>query len=279
MEENTNVQEQKVAEVDANVIDSDSGVNSDPASKAADSGNTGKESVNDSTFYDSQEDGKQEAASKEDKKEPQSKEQNAENARRRREAERQKEMRDLREKTIIETLNGKNPYTDEPMKDSLDVEEYLTMREIEKNGGDPVNDYPKYRKQKERDAAAKQEQQEKSEEWYRKDTDAFKTEYPGVDIDSLIADEDFRDYAEGKVGQKPLAEIYKGFLKFAGKYEDKAKERAAQYLANRQASPGALKDTKQAESDFFTADQVRAMTPAEVHKNYEKIRKSMQKWN
>ncbi|MBO5969362.1 MAG: hypothetical protein J6S14_12780 [Clostridia bacterium] len=279
MEEKANVQEQTVAQVDTTVIDGDGGVNSDPANKAADGGDNGKETVNDSAFTDSQEDGKKDPATKEDKKEPQSKEQNAENARRRREAERQKEMRELREKTIIETLNGTNPYTGEPMSDSLDVEEYLTMREIEKNGGDPVNDYPKYRKQKERDAAAQQEKQNESEEWYQKDREAFKTEYPDVDLSSLIADEDFCDYAEGKVGKKPLSEIYRGFLKFTGKYEDQAKEKAAQYIANRQASPGALGDTKTAESDYFTMEQVKKMSPAEVHKNYEKIRKSMQKWN
>jgi hypothetical protein len=279
MEVKENNQEQTVAQVDSTVIDSDSGVNSDSANKATDGGDNKKESVNDSAFTDSQDAGKQEPATKENKKEPQSKEQNAENARRRREAERQKEMRELREKTIIDTLNGTNPYTGDPMKDSFDVEEYLTMREIEKNGGDPVNDYPKYRKQKERDAAAQQEKQNESEEWYQKDREAFKTEYPDVDVSTLIADEDFCDYAEGKVGKKPLSEIYRGFLKFTGKYEDRAKEKAAQYIANRQASPGALSDTKSAESDFFTAEQVAKMTPAEVSKNYEKIRKSMEKWN
>ena len=81
----------------------------------------------------------------EDKK-PQGREQNAENARRRREAERQKELADTRNKAIIEALGGKNPYTGGEMKDAEDVREFLTMREIENGGGDPVGDYSKHQK-------------------------------------------------------------------------------------------------------------------------------------
>lgn len=202
----------------------------------------------------------------------------AENARRRREAERQKELRQTRENTIIETLQGKNPYTGEAMSDSADVEEYLAMREIEKNGGDPVADYPKYRKDKQREQVKQQEETQQKEDWYRNDRDAFMREHPGVDIDELVADEDFREYADGKVGRKPLAEIYSGFLRFVDKYNEKAKARAAQYLANGKASPGALHDITTGESEFFTPEQVRAMSQEDVSKNFEKIQKSMKKW-
>ena len=205
-------------------------------------------------------------------------ERDAENARRRREAERQKELRETREKTIIDTLNGKNPYTGEEMKDSADVEEYQTMREIEKNGGDPITDYPRYRKDKQREYVKQQEETEKKQEWYRNDRESFMQLHPDVDLDELVADEDFREYAEGKVGVKPLSEIYSGFMRFVEKYNEKAKVRAAQYLANKNASPGALHNTDSAESDFFTADQVRAMSQEEVRKNFEKIQSSMKKW-
>lgn len=254
--------------------------NSGTANDAAKSGNPQGETVNESSFTDSSEKGTREGepSAKEDKREAQSREQNAENARRRRDAERQKELRKLREKTIIEALGGKNPYTGEEMKDSLDVEEFETMREIEKNGGDPVNDYPKFRKQKAREAIAEREERGKTEEWYAKDREAFETEYPDVNLSELIRDEAFSDYADGKVGRKPLSEIYRGFLKFTGKYEGRAKDMAAQYIANQKASPGTLRDTQAPDSDFFTEEQVRKMSPSEVSKNYEKIRKSMKKW-
>lgn len=43
-------------------------------------------------------------------------------------------------------------------------------------------------------------------------------------------------------------------------------------------STGSVKSTGGAVKEYFTADEVRAMSPAEVKKNYEKIRKSMKKW-
>lgn len=237
------------------------------------------EAVNQSAFSDPQkETGADTGTAKEDKKEAQTKEQNAENARRRREAERQKEMREMREKTIIEALNGTNPYTGEPMTDSFDVEEFEIMREIEKKGGDPLQEYPKYRKQKEREAQAKLAEDGKTDAWYKKDAESFRTAHPDVDLSSLLQDEGFRDYADGKIGRKPLSEIYNGFLKFKGNYESQAKDMAAQYIANRQASPGALRDTQAPDSDYFTEEQVRKMSRSEVAKNYEKIQKSMKKW-
>lgn len=275
MEDNQNVSKEKETVVTGTkeTVNNGGGMNSDTANVA-----TG-ETVNDSAFTDSQKsDPKENGTAKEDKHEGQNKEQNAENARRRREAERQKEMRELREQTIIKALNGKNPYTGEPMTDSLDVEEFETMQEIAKNGGDPVNDYPKIRKQKAREAVAKSEEDGKTAEWYAKDRESFAAEYPDVNLSELIRDEDFSDYADGKVGKRPLSEIYRGFLKMTGKYKSQAKDMAAQYIANKQASPGTLRDTQAPDSDFFTEEQVRKMTPREVAKNYEKIQKSMKKW-
>ena len=103
-----------------------------------------EESVNDASFEDSQ--------SEAEEKPKQTQEQNSENTRRRREAERQKELKQAREQAIIETLGGVNPFTNEPMTDSIDVEEYLAMKEISKNGGDPLNDYSKFTKNKLKEA-------------------------------------------------------------------------------------------------------------------------------
>jgi hypothetical protein len=49
-------------------------------------------------------------------------------------------------------------------------------------------------------------------------------------------------------------------------------------VANGKASPGALSAPAQVESDFFTRDQVKAMTPAQIDANYDKIRRSIPKW-
>ena len=42
------------------------------------------------------------------------------------------------------------------MKDSADVEEYLTMKEIESKGGDPLADFSKFHKAKEKERIAEQ---------------------------------------------------------------------------------------------------------------------------
>ena len=234
------------------------------------------DSVNEAAFEDSL-DGteKNEDA---DKGLVQSREQNRENARRRREAERQKELRAERDKAIISTLRGKNPYTQEEMKDSADVEEYLSMREIEDNGGDPVADYSKHLKEKERNAKKEAEETAKKEEWYRKDLESFSATHPHVKVEELISDKYFRAFADGKVGNVPLTKIYSDFLDFVSGYEEKAMDKAAQMLANQKATPGSLGHTQEVESDFFSYEQVRKMSQEEVRKNYDKIMESRKKW-
>lgn len=237
------------------------------------------ENDNDVEFGDS-ESGEQGEPKEEPK--PQTKEKNSENARRRREAERQAELKrvetETREKAIIEVLNGKNPYTNEPMKDHADVEEYLLMKEIEKNGGDPVSDFSKYQKEKERKKTEEAEKETREKEWYEKDFKDFSTKHPEVNLQSLVSDVMFQKFADGKIGKQPLSDIYDSFIELVSGYEKKAKQTVKQALANKKASPGSLSSTNPNDSGFYTKEQVRAMTKEEVHKNYDKIRASMRKW-
>ena len=55
-------------------------------------------------------------------------------------------------------------------------------------------------------------------------------------------------------------------------------EKAAQMYANHRASPGALSSSDTDAVGYYTPEQVRAMSPEEVHENYERIRASMKKW-
>lgn len=242
--------------------------------------NKDTENVNDQEFTDTP--APEQKADTEEGQKTQTKEQNSENARRRREAERQAELKkaeeSAREKAIIEVLNGKNPYTNEEMKDHADVEEYLLMKEIEKNGGDPLSDFSKYQKDRERKKAEETEKQAKEKEWFDNDYKEFQAKHPEVDIQSLIKSEQFQKFAEGKVGNQPLSEIYEDFREFVGEYEKKAKQMVKQTLANAKASPGSLSSTNPVDSGYFTREQVLGMSKEEVHKNYDKIRASMPKW-
>ena len=243
--------------------------------------------VNDTTFDDaakgnegtpSGDDGKE--GGKGEGKRPQSKDTNAEFARKRREAERRRELAETRNKAIIDALGGKNPYTGGEMTDAEDVAEFLTMREIEKKGGDPVTDYAGHVKEQNRAQHERERTEAERREWYDKDRADFVAKYPDADLSALIADEAFAQYAEGKVGEKPLAVIYEGYLKMTAQIENAANRRAAQAAANAKASPGALTGTAPVESDYLSPEQVKAKRhdPAWIKANYARIRKSMAKW-
>lgn len=210
-----------------------------------------------------------------------------ENARRRKEAEARqrqryeadlaKERNSAREAAILEVLNRKNPYTGEEMKDSRDIEEYFAMKEIEENGGDPVGDFAKHYKERERQKEAKAAEAVEQKRWYENDRRAFEEKFPNVELQKLIEDPDFVDYADGKVGKRSLSAIYEGYLDLVKKSETRAKEMAAQMLANRKATPGSLAGNDSSEG-YFSREDVAKMKPAEVKRNYDVIRKSMERW-
>lgn len=236
---------------------------------------------NDTEFTDGNNSGggtDQPAESEKPKKEPQSRERNAEEARKRREAEKQEAIKRARVEAILEATDGKNPYTNEDMTDADDVEEYLNMRKIEKEGKDPIADYASWMKQQARVRKAEQEAKERQVENVRNDLDAFKKANPDVDTDALFQDEAFSDYAEGKLGSKPLTQIYEGYRKLVGNTRKAEQEKAAQALANSRATPGSAQNTSTGETDFFTKEQVQKMSPDEVNKNLDKILKSQKKW-
>ena len=78
----------------------------------------------------------------------QSPEENAEQARIRRERERQMDLEKRELETVIRITGGVNPYTQEKIEDKTDLDEFYLMKEIEKDGGDPITDYARYQKQK-----------------------------------------------------------------------------------------------------------------------------------
>lgn len=209
---------------------------------------------------------------------PQGKAENARQAQKRRDGERQRVAREAREAGIIEAIRGTNPFTGAPVKDSRDIEEYLLMKEISDKGGDPLGDFYKHRKDKDKQADEAAAEEAREREWIEDDRESFISKYPDVDLNGLIEDEDFRLFAEGKVGNVPLADIYGSYVSFRDKFEKQAKNRAAQMYANHKASPGALASSEQSDGSYYTPEQVRAMTPEAVHENYERITESMKRW-
>lgn len=173
---------------------------------------------------------------------------NADYARERRKAEHEKALKQARNEAIIEALNGINPYTQEKMEDDADVQEYLTMKEIEKKGLDPISDYSKHLKAKAKEQVKASESENNQKEWIQNDKQEFVSKHPDVKLDELLTDELFRTFAVGKVGKMSMDKIYTDYQSFITKSEERAKERAAQVLANTAATPGKLTNQEQAQS-------------------------------
>ena len=108
--------------------------------------------------------------------------------------------------------------------------------------------------------------------------DDFSLLYPDIDRDELLRDEDFNYFAKGKLESESLSSVYGRFSALLTKIRNEEKEKAAAILANRLASVGAVSTAAPPEETLFTREQVKAMSPAEIRKNYEKIIKSQKKW-
>jgi hypothetical protein len=195
-------------------------------------------------------------------------EKNAEQARKRREVERQAELKKTRNDAIITALNGVNPYTNEKIEDDGDVDEYLTMKEIEKSGKDPVNDYSKFLKNRAKEFEKAEKAELNKNERTAKDRSEFEAKYPDVKIDDLFKDDLFRAFTNGKILQTPMIEIYEGYRSFQKLSEERAKTKAAQILANNAATPGKLSNQSPPPSK-----SVDDMTKAEFETMVEKVKR------
>lgn len=227
-----------------------------------------------------------EAPAKEEKKAPQSAELNSEFARRRREAEQQEKIRkaeaDARVRAVIEAV-GINPYTKEPITDAEDVDQYILMKRIEREGGDPVADFPKFVKKQNAEKAAAATAEADRVAAQKKDIEDFQAAYPGVKLQDIANDTDFNEFCDGKLGNKPLKELYASYLhlkaKWAGEGEKKAQQKAISLKAKENASVGSLANAGGDDKDgLYTIEQIRGMSQDEIEANFEKVQKSMAKY-
>ena len=102
--------------------------------------------------------------------------------------------------------------------------------------------------------------------------------YPDLDPKELLNDGDFAVFAEGKLDKEPLSSVYKKYTSLTERIIVREKEKFADILANKLSAVGSLANSNPSDETFFTRDQVKAMSKAEITKNYEKIRKSQEKW-
>jgi hypothetical protein len=279
MNEETAQTNETVANETTEVLDSNA-VSQDEATETNENAE-----VNEETFEDENKDA--------DTSDKQSKEENAKFAKERREREkvqrlakekeleekRKRELEEVRFNAIKETLGGVNPYTKTKIEDQYDMKEYLTMKEMEKEGLDPLQDYASYLKRKQREAvaeAAKKEQTQSREKWVENDRKEFFEKYPDVNLEELFKNDKFKKFAYGKIGNISMASIYEDFKDLQTEIDKEAKKIATRLVANKQSSPGSLVDTGEQEVDW-SIDDIKNMSPEEVRKNYDKIVKVLQR--
>lgn len=210
----------------------------------------------------------------------QDKAKNAEMARQRREREHQEEIKRARIEGIKSVIST-NPYTSKPIEDDSDVEEYLLMKQIEKDGKDPITDYPEYVKKQARERVAQAQAKTAN---VTKELEEFSTVYPNVKINDVLQDAEFAAFADGKLGKMSLALVYSQYLldksnKAAMADAKREADKAAHTQAVTNAAVGSVTNASAPpDKDFYTKEQVLKMSPKEIHDNYEKIRKSQEKW-
>lgn len=159
----------------------------------------------------------------------------------------------LQQGKVQSYIGKQNPYTGELINDDYDVQEYLKMYELDRNGQDPINGYRDYQKQKAREEAEKKiklDEEEKQRKWYEDDTNDFLDKYSSEKLQELTKDEDFNLFANGKIGKVPLANIYEDYQKLISKYEKKSVETAKQIVANNTTTPGAIEETETQELNW-----------------------------
>lgn len=107
---------------------------------------------------------------------------------------------------------------------------------------------------------------------------AFSKDFPEINVDSLRNRQDFQSFLAILTKNPTLSEIYACFNGIFASAEEKSEKKLLQALANAKAGVGALSSPHDKATGFFTKEQVKQMTPAQIKANYKEIRESQERW-
>jgi hypothetical protein len=232
----------------------------------------------DETDGDGESESKPEETEEKDSKDKpkQSKEKNKEFAEKRRAEKAKAEEAELK---FVKEYVGKNPYTNEPIETLRDVKVYKTMKQIEKNGGDPVQDYHKYAGLEEQKAI---DSEKARTENIKKDVEDFRNAYPEANLNDLHKDKEFVEFSNEFIGKVPLKTIYKAFCKvktnLQATAEETAKKEIARKLAKDNSSAGNLATAGDAGAPKYSLEQIGKMSQSEIDKNWKDVEASYNYW-
>ncbi len=219
---------------------------------------------------------KTEETEEKEEKPKQSKEKNKEFAEKRRAEKAKTEETELR---VLKEFVGKNPYTNMPIETLRDVKIYKTMKQIEKDGGDPVQDFHKYAGLEEQKAI---DTEKSRAENIKKDVAEFKTAFPDVNLNELSQDKDFVKFSNKLLGKVSLKEVYEAYkdVKDSLKVnaEESAKKEIAKKIAKDNTSAGNLATSGNANAPMYTLEQIGKMSRSEIDKNWKDVEASYNYW-
>ena len=115
------------------------------------------------------------------------------------------------------------------------------------------------------------------EDVIERDFKDFALIYPNVSKKSLLESENLKIFAEGKEN-KPFSVTYARYSKFVNNIASEAVLQEKSRQANKSSATGPLAGNQNANTPFFTREQVKNMTPSEIKMNYDIIRKSQSNW-
>ena len=227
---------------------------------------------------DGESESKSEKAEEKDSKDKpkQSREKNKEFAEKRRAEKVRAEETELK---VLKEYVGKNPYTNEPIETLRDVKVYKTMKQIEKNGGDPIQDYHKYAGLEEQKAIDNEKTRTES---IKKDVEDFRSAYPDVDLNDLNKDDDFIKFSNKLLGKVPLKDVYEAYSNvkqsIQASAEVMAKKEIARKLAKDNSSAGNLATAGDAGAPKYSLEQIGKMSQSEIDKNWKDVEASYNYW-
>lgn len=123
-----------------------------------------------------------------------------------------------------------------------------------------------------------------SDEWYKRDKEAFDRAYPELDKEVLFSDKAFLSFAEGKVGLESLSQIYSDYSSLIESVRERAIAEAEREFENRlakaKATPGSLTEMADAsDNGYYTLEEMKRMSQAYVEEHWDKVRESLKRIN
>lgn len=212
----------------------------------------------------------------------QTKEENSEFARARREREQAKAIdkaraeaqakatEEERVKNIIEFV-GTNPYTKKPITNADEVNQYLRMRRIEQNGGDPMADYADEIDREEKARAKKRQDEADEQKRVQSDVSEFQRTHPNADLKGLLStDRLFRALFNDK-GDKSLNDVYSEYDAIISDITKNVEAKLTSEAAKKQSGVGSAQ-TNGSANPGITKTQFKRMSVDERSKLYEENR-------